>query len=129
MDDHQQFAADCAKEIQAQADDAEFRQLSRAWMDRAQQLRYSYHFEWMGRPIIQYPTDILAMQELMWRIQPDLVIETGIARGGSLIFYASMMQMLGRGEVLGIDIDIRAHNREAIESHPMASRKIGRAHV
>ncbi|HQU87930.1 MAG TPA: cephalosporin hydroxylase family protein [Denitromonas sp.] len=122
MDDHQQFAADCAKEIQAQADDAEFRQLSRAWMDRAQQLRYSYHFEWMGRPIIQYPTDILAMQELMWRIQPDLVIETGIARGGSLIFYASMMQMLGRGEVLGIDIDIRAHNREAIESHPMASR-------
>lgn len=122
MDDHKDFLADCQREVRTQGDDPEFRQLSRAWMDRAQALKYSYHFEWMGRPIIQYPTDILAMQELIWRIQPELIVETGVARGGSLIFYASMMQLLGRGEVLGIDIDIRDHNRAAIENHPMSPR-------
>ena len=122
MDDHPQFLADGQREIAQQGEDAEFCRLSRAWMDRAQKLRYSYHFQWMGRPIIQYPTDIMAMQELIWSVQPDLLIETGVARGGSLVFYASMFQLIGRGEVLGIDIDIRPHNREAIESHPMAGR-------
>jgi cephalosporin hydroxylase/nucleoside-diphosphate-sugar epimerase len=84
--------------------------------------RYSYNFSWMGRPIIQYPQDMIAMQELIWDIKPDLIIETGIAHGGSLIYYASIMELIGKGEVLGIDIDIRDHNRKEIEAHPMAKR-------
>jgi cephalosporin hydroxylase len=100
--------------------------------------KYSYHFDWLGRPIIQFPQDIMALQELIWSIKPDLIIETGIAHGGSLIFSASMLAMLdmcdaiqadkkfdpkvSMRKVLGIDIDIRAHNREAIEAHPMTSR-------
>jgi cephalosporin hydroxylase len=100
--------------------------------------KYSYHFDWLGRPIIQFPQDIVAMQELIWLIKPDLIIETGIAHGGSLIFSASMLALLdlcdaidsgskldpkiSHRKVLGVDIDIRAHNREAIEAHPMASR-------
>jgi cephalosporin hydroxylase len=90
--------------------------------------QYSYNFSWLGRPIIQYPQDIIAMQELIWSIQPDLIIETGIAHGGSLIFSASMLELNAAcggpqdAEVLGVDIDIRAHNREAIEAHPMFKR-------
>ncbi len=90
--------------------------------------KYSYNFSWLGRPIIQYPQDIVAMQELIWSIQPDLIIETGIAHGGSLIFFASMLELNAacggpqNAEVLGVDIDIRAHNREAIEAHPMFKR-------
>jgi cephalosporin hydroxylase len=100
--------------------------------------QYSYNFAWMSRPIIQYPQDMIAMQELIWRVRPDLIIETGIAHGGSLIFSASMLALLDMADaiesgvtldpaksnrkVLGIDIDIRAHNRAAIEAHPMASR-------
>ena len=90
--------------------------------------KYSYNFSWLGRPIIQYPQDIVAMQELIWSIQPDLIIETGIAHGGSLIFSASMLELNAicggpqDAEVLGVDIDIRAHNREAIEQHPMFKR-------
>jgi cephalosporin hydroxylase len=76
----------------------------------------------MGRPIIQYPQDMIAMQEILWDVRPDLIIETGIAHGGSLVYYASLCQLMGHGEVLGIDIDIRPHNRAAIESHPMAGR-------
>ena len=100
--------------------------------------KYSYNFTWQGRPIIQYPQDMVSMQELIWLIKPDLIIETGIAHGGSLIFSASMLAQLdmcdaieagekldpkvSRRKVLGIDIDIRAHNRAAVEAHPMASR-------
>jgi cephalosporin hydroxylase len=84
--------------------------------------QYSYNFSWMGRPIIQYPQDMIAMQELIWDLKPDLIIETGIAHGGSLIFYASILELIGKGEVLGIDIDIRAHNKSAIEAHPMFKR-------
>jgi cephalosporin hydroxylase len=100
--------------------------------------KYSYNFTWQGRPIIQYPQDIVAMQELIWSIRPDLIIETGIAHGGSLVLSASILALLdlceaieagrtldpkaSRRRVLGIDIDIRAHNRAAIEAHPMASR-------
>ncbi|KAA9354001.1 cephalosporin hydroxylase family protein [Larkinella humicola] len=84
--------------------------------------KYSYNFTWMGRPIIQYPQDMIAMQELIWQLKPDLIIETGIAHGGSLIFYASILELIGNGEVLGIDIDIRAHNRREIENHPMFKR-------
>ena len=97
-------------------------------MNKANARKYSYHFEWLGRPIIQYPQDILAMQELVWQVQPDLIIETGIAHGGSLIFSASMLELNAAcggpkdAEVLGLDIDIRAHNREAIEAHPMFKR-------
>jgi cephalosporin hydroxylase len=84
--------------------------------------RYSYNFSWMGRPIIQYPQDMIAMQELIWEIKPDLIIETGIAHGGSLIYYASILELIGKGEILGIDIDIREHNKKAIEEHPMFKR-------
>jgi cephalosporin hydroxylase len=89
---------------------------------------YSYNFSWMGRPIIQYPQDIVAMQEIIWRVQPDLIVETGIAHGGSLIFSAAMLELNAAcggpadAEVVGVDIDIRAHNRQAIEAHPMARR-------
>jgi cephalosporin hydroxylase len=84
--------------------------------------KYSYNFTWMGRPIIQYPQDIIAMQEIIWNIKPDLIIETGIAHGGSLVYYASLLELIGKGEVLGIDIDIRSHNKKAIEEHPMFKR-------
>ncbi|TVR09158.1 MAG: cephalosporin hydroxylase [Salinarimonadaceae bacterium] len=90
--------------------------------------RYSYNFDWLGRPIIQYPQDIMAMQELIFRIKPDLIVETGIAHGGSLIFSASMLELVAlcggpaNAHVIGIDIDIRAHNRAAIEAHPMMRR-------
>lgn len=108
------------------------------FMRESTQPKYSYNFAWLGRPIIQYPQDIVAMQELIWAIRPDLIIETGIAHGGSLILSASMLALLdmtdaiasgatldpkiSRRKVLGIDIDIRAHNRTAIEAHPLASR-------
>jgi len=84
--------------------------------------QYSYNFSWMGRPIIQYPQDMVAMQEIIWDIKPDLIIETGIAHGGSLIYYASLLELIGKGEVLGVDIDIRDHNRKEIEKHPMFAR-------
>lgn len=84
--------------------------------------QYSYNFSWMGRPIIQYPQDMIAMQEIIWELKPDLIIETGIAHGGSLIYYASLLELIGNGEVLGIDIDIRAHNKKEIEAHPMFKR-------
>src|SRR6266498_4736889 len=84
--------------------------------------QYSYNFSWMGRPIIQYPQDMIAMQEIIWDVKPDLIIETGIAHGGSLIYYASLLELIGKGEVLGIDIDIREHNRKEIEKHPMNKR-------
>jgi cephalosporin hydroxylase len=85
--------------------------------------KYSYNFSWMGRPIIAYPQDMIAMQEIIWEIKPDLIIEAGIAHGGSLVYYASLLQLIGSdGVVLGLDIDIRKHNKELIESHPMISR-------
>lgn len=90
--------------------------------------KYSYNFSWMGRPIFQYPQDIIAVQQIVWSVKPDLIIETGIAHGGSLIFSASMLELNAAcggpkdAEVLGVDIDIRAHNRDAIIAHPMAKR-------
>ena len=98
------------------------------WMALAQERKYSYQFDWLGLPIIQYPQDIVAMQELVWSLKPDLVIETGIARGGSAIFYASLLELNALcggpkgAEVVAVDIDIRAHNRKAIEAHPMSKR-------
>ncbi len=128
MNAYEKFRDECAEEIAAQGRDGTLQELSKAWFDRSHAMSYSYHFEWMGRPIIQYPQDIVAMQELLWNIKPDLVVETGIAHGGSLVFSASMLELnaLCGGPsdalVLGIDIDIREHNRAAIEAHPMARR-------
>jgi cephalosporin hydroxylase len=76
----------------------------------------------MGVPIIQMPPDIIATQEIIWKAKPDVIIETGVARGGSVVFYASMLALIGKGKVIGVDIDIRAHNRDTIEKHAMASR-------
>ena len=90
--------------------------------EQSNRAQYSYNFSWMGRPIIQYPQDMIAMQELIWDIKPDLIIETGIAHGGSLIFYASILELIGNGEILGIDIDIREHNKIEIEKHSMYKR-------
>ena len=95
---------------------------AKAFNNASNSAQYSYNFSWMGRPIIQYPQDMIAMQELIWEIKPDLIIETGIAHGGSLIYYASILELIGYGEVLGIDIDIREHNKQEIEKHPMFKR-------
>jgi cephalosporin hydroxylase len=135
---HQSFLDDCAREIAAQGEDPKLRALTRDWFIAANAAKYSYHFSWLGRPIIQYPQDIAAFQELVWQVQPDVIIETGIAHGGSLILSASLLAMLDlceatengemldparpKRKVIGVDIDIRKHNREAIEAHPMAKR-------
>lgn len=85
--------------------------------------RYSYNFTWLGRPIIQYPQDIVAIQEVIWKVRPDLIVETGIAHGGSLIFHASMLELIGNdGTVVGIDIDFREENRIELERHPLSRR-------
>jgi cephalosporin hydroxylase len=83
---------------------------------------YSYLWSWMGVPIIQLPADIMATQEVIWATKPDVIVETGVARGGSVLFMASLLELIGKGKVIGIDVDIRAHNRDSIERHPMASR-------
>jgi cephalosporin hydroxylase len=108
--------------------DNDLKRFSWAWQLAVAKHDYIHNFSWLGRPIIQLPQDVFAMQELIWSAQPDLIIETGIAQGGSLIFLASMLELNAAcggpadAEVLGIDIDIRAHNREAIEAHPMFKR-------
>jgi len=125
---HEQFRRDCVEEVGLQGADAALTQASREWVNKANTKKYSYYFERLGRPIIQYPQDIIAMQELIWSVQPDLIIETGIAHGGSMIFSASMLELNAvsggpkNASVLGIDIDIRAPNREEIEKHPMSKR-------
>ena len=98
------------------------KKLSNKWMMESSLYEYSYHFSWLGLPIIQFPQDIIALQEIIWRIKPDLIIETGIARGGSLIFSASILQLLGKGNVLGIDIQIRKENMKKILEHPLSKR-------
>lgn len=103
--------------------DKKIKRLGMDFMARSISYRYSYNFDWLGRPIIQYPQDIVALQEVIWKVKPDLIIETGIARGGSLILSASLLELIGgKGKVVGVDIDIRKHNREAIERHPLYKR-------
>lgn len=119
-DDRQQFERRNQKMVAEMGRSDALTQCTRRWFDWANSMEYSYHFKWLGVPIIQYPQDIVAMQELVWQIQPDWIIETGVARGGSIILYASMCRLIGRGHVIGIDIDIRPHNRQVIESHPLA---------
>lgn len=134
----QQFTQERTERLDAYTADIDFQQLSRQWLQKSMADKYVYNFDWLGRPIIQYPQDMWAVQDLIWRVRPDLVIETGIAHGGSLVLSASMLAMLdmcdaieagatldprqSRRKVLGLDVDIRAHNRAAIEAHPMASR-------
>lgn len=133
-----EFEKEVSERIAALEKNGKLKEIASAFMRESILPKYSYNFTWQGRPIIQYPQDVLAMQELIWSIKPDLIIETGIAHGGSLIFSASMLALLdlcdaiesgtavnarvSARKVLGIDIDIRAHNRAAIEAHPMASR-------
>lgn len=95
---------------------------SKDWIDNVFDYEYVYHFRWLGRPIIQFPQDMVALQELIWKIKPDFIIESGIARGGSLIFYASILELLNHGKIIGIDIDIRKHNRIEIENHTLFKR-------
>ncbi len=132
------FQSEVNHRIEAISRDRELTKHAADFMQASLLPRYSYNFYWLGRPIIQYPQDITAMQELIWQVRPDLIIETGIAHGGSLILSASMLAMLDMCDaieagvaldpiksnrmVVGIDIDIRTHNRTAIEAHPMASR-------
>jgi len=122
------FEQEVKERIAANGQNESLHKVAGAFMKATLPTQYSYNFSWLGRPIIQYPQDMLAMQELIWAIQPDLIIETGIAHGGSLIFSASMLELIAacggpqNAEVLGVDIDIRAHNRAAIEVHPMFKR-------
>ena len=118
----QEFIEERQHRINANGLNGRLRQAADAFNVESNRAQYSYNFSWMGRPIIQYPQDMIAMQEIIWNVKPDLIIETGIAHGGSLIFYASLLELIGKGEVLGIDIDIREHNRREIESHPMIKR-------
>jgi cephalosporin hydroxylase len=138
INQYDSFREECANNIRNQAADAELKHAARNFFLRSFSHKYPYSFEHLGRPIIQYPQDIVAVQELIWNVKPDLIIETGIAHGGSLILSASMLALIdmceaieagvtmdpkvSRRKVLGIDIDIRSHNRQAIEAHPMASR-------
>jgi cephalosporin hydroxylase len=123
-----QFELEKQKAISNMGHDSKLHDLTNAWVTESCNQKYSYNFTWLGRPIIQYPQDMIALQELIWTIQPDLIIETGIAHGGSLIFSASMLELNAicggsqDAEVFAVDIDIRPHNREAIKSHPMFKR-------
>ncbi len=130
------FSDEVLKNIDLMAKDRDFLGLSNIWVRECIRYKYAYNFTWLGRPILEVPQDIYAIQELIWKIRPDLIIETGIAHGGSLIMSASMLALLdycnaadrkttlnpqgSRRRVVGIDIDIRPHNRKAIEEHPLA---------
>lgn len=117
------FEREVHDRIASNAEDETLKANAQAFMQRSIPHKYSYNFFWLGRPIIQYPQDLIVIQEIIWRVKPDLIIETGIAHGGSLIFSASMLELLGEdGRVLGIDIDIREHNRVEIIKHPMYKR-------
>jgi len=122
------FENEVVARIDANGGNASLKEKAHAFMLESLEAQYSYNFSWMGRPVIQYPQDMLAMQEIIWAVKPDLIIETGIAHGGSLIFSAAMLELNAacggnpEASVLGLDIDIRPHNKAAIEVHPMAKR-------
>jgi len=118
------FNNERADDIKQMATDEQLKKKSIDWMIHADKYKYTYNYKWMGRPIIKYPNDMVMQQEIMWHVKPDLIIETGIAHGGSIIFSAAMLEMMGidNGHVIGIDIDIRAHNKKEIENHPMYKR-------
>jgi cephalosporin hydroxylase len=138
VDHEKAFEAEVVENIQRLRENAAIKQKSLAWVSDITQLRYTYNFRWLGRPVIQLPQDMVALQEIIWTVRPDLIVETGIAHGGSLILSASMLALLDYSDaisagavldpratkrrVLGIDVDIREHNRAAIEAHPMSHR-------
>ena len=130
-----EFETEVAERVSKHANDAEFRGTTARFVEQSARLKYMYNFYWLGRPIIQYPQDIVAFQEIVWTVRPDIIVEAGIAHGGSLILSASLLAMLDLADaeaaggtidprkparqVVGVDIDIRAHNREAMEAHPL----------
>jgi cephalosporin hydroxylase len=122
MSDFEEFGIQRSENIERISND---KKLQKAGLDltiAAAKYDYSFNFDWLGIPIIQHPQDMVATQELIWSVKPDVIIETGIARGGSLILSASILQLIGKGKVIGVDIDLRDHNRKAIESHPLFHR-------
>ena len=123
MDKGEEFREEVRRNIAGLRGDEAVQALSRTWIEETTRHRYTYNFTWLGRPIIQFPQDMVAVQEIIWSTHPDLVIETGIAHGGSLVLSASILELLGGdGLVVGVDIDIRAHNRRELETHPLAHR-------
>jgi cephalosporin hydroxylase len=123
MSEVAKFFAEVANNIERQGKDKDVQALSRIWLREITPYRYAYNFTWMGRPVIQFPQDMIALQELIWQCKPDAVIEVGVAHGGMLIYYASLLELLGGHRlVVGVDIEIRHHNRIEIERHPMSSR-------
>jgi cephalosporin hydroxylase len=118
----EQYYQERHKRIASYKDNKKLTTMADAFIKELAFARYSSNFSWLGRPVIQIPQDLMALQEIIWSIQPDVIVETGIAHGGSLIFYASMLELIGKGTVIGIDIDIRAHNRVEIEKHPLFKR-------
>jgi cephalosporin hydroxylase len=123
VDENSAFRKEVEDNVRRMGEDAALRRSSLQWMLDSAPYKYSYNFRWLGRPVIQFPQDLMALQEIIWNCRPELIVETGIAHGGSLIFFASMLQLLGGpGKVIGIDVDIRPHNRAEIERHPLAHR-------
>ena len=128
MNEVEKFNQECNERVTSHAQDEMLQKSVKNFSNETLRVGYSYNFNWLGRPIIQYPQDMIALQEIIWDVKPDMIIETGIAHGGSLIFSASMLTLLEAcgeiedGQVLGIDIDIREHNKKAIEAHPMSKK-------
>jgi len=122
MNQIEKFEQEKKTRIESYKSDLKAQNLAKKFVIQSCYNQYTYNFSWMGLPIIQFPQDMVILQELIWKQKPDLIIETGVAHGGSLVFYASLMELIGNGRIVGIDIEIRKHNREAIEKHPMAHR-------
>ena len=122
MDDTEQFERNKRRWAAEMDEDDELRAHALEFVIRADRYNYAYQWSWLGLPIIQLPEDILATQEIVWRTRPTIIVESGIARGGSLIFLASLLQLIGEGKVIGVEIDMRVHNRTNIEQHPLSHR-------
>jgi len=123
MNDYKKnFENEKERRIASYGQDRELKKSAKNFFQKSCFNKYTYNFSWMGVPIIQFPQDMIVMQELIFELQPDLIIETGIAHGGSLIYYASIMELLGRGRIIGVDIEIRQHNREVLENHRLFHR-------
>jgi len=122
MDEILKFNEERRNAIAAMGKDVDLKRMSLDWMILADKYKYTYNFSWMGRPIIKFPNDIVILQEIIMKVKPDYIVETGIAHGGSIIFSASMLELLGHGEVIAVDIDIREHNKKEIEAHSMFKR-------
>ena len=122
MDDRDAFEAESRRKAAAMAQDSEVSDLAVRTFAASDRHDFSYFWRWLGLPIIQTPDDILAMQEIIWETRPQVIVETGFARGGSAVFYSSILSLIGAGSVVSVDIDIREHNRAAVEQHPCGER-------